>query len=392
MRTASEGDQVTTLELLFDLVFVFAFTQVTFLMSHGEPPASIAQGVVVLALLWWSWSSFAWLGNQAHANEGVLRAALIVAMAAVFVLSLTIPEAFHDLEGGLYAPIVFACCYAVVRIFHLSTYLVAAGSDAALRRQVLASLLTSALPSIVLLVIGALADEQWRLPIWGAAVVIDLLAIYVTSNIGGSWRVQSVAHFTERHRLVVILALGESIVAIGVGVSLDPITAQIVLGSVLAIGLSVALWWAYFPRIADDAEHLLEMTDGVARAKMASDGYTYLHLPIILGVIITAFGIEEVMGHLGEEHLGWVGASALGGGVALFLVATIAFWLRMSRRLLLARLVAAIVIAAAIPVWSLLPGLWSLACVFALTCTLAVFEAVTSFRTSPESNAHEHTT
>ena len=221
VRTAREGDQVTTLELFFDLVFVFAFTQVTYVMSHGEPPLSVLQGLIVLALLWWSWSSFAWLGNQAHANEGLVRVSLIIAMGAVFVLSLTIPEAYHDLEGGLYAPLVFAICYAVIRLVHLTTYLIAAGPDAALRRQVLMSLLASALPSIVLLVIGAFVDEQWRVVVWAGAIIVDLLAIYVTSNVGGGWRVQSVAHFTERHRLVVILALGESIVAIGVGVSLS---------------------------------------------------------------------------------------------------------------------------------------------------------------------------
>ncbi|GAA1962423.1 low temperature requirement protein A [Microbacterium deminutum] len=375
VRTASEGDAVTTLELFFDLVFVFAFTQVTFLMAHGEPPVSILQGGVVLALLWWSWSSFAWLGNQAHANEGLLRAALIVAMAAVFVLSLTIPEAFHDLPGGLYAPLVFAGCYAVVRLVHLSTYLIAAGRDVALRRQVLLSLTTSALPSIVLLIVGALVDEQWRLVAWTAAVIVDLLAIYVTSNVGGSWRLQSAAHFTERHRLVVILALGESIVAIGVGVSLDPITASIVIGSLLAMGLSVALWWAYFQRIADDAEHLLERVDGAARAKLASDGYTYLHLPIVFGIILTALGIEEVMAHLDEDHLGWFGASALAAGVALFLAFTGVFWLRMSKAVLAARFACAVVVAAAIPLWSALPGLWSLGGVLSLVSILAVVES-----------------
>lgn len=375
VRTASEGDAVTTLELFFDLVFVFAFTQVTFLMAHGEPPVSVAQGVVVLALLWWSWSSFAWLGNQAHANEGLLHAALIVAMAAVFVLSLTIPEAFHDRDGGLYAPLVFACCYAVVRLVHLSTYLIAAGRDLALRRQVLLSLTTSALPSIVLLIVGALVDEQWRLVVWTAAVVIDLLAIYVTSNVGGSWRLQSAAHFTERHRLVVILALGESIVAIGVGVSSDPITASIVVGSLLAMGLTVALWWAYFPRIADEAEHLLERVEGAARAKLASDGYTYLHLPIVFSVILTALGLEEVMDHLDEAHLDWFGASALAAGVALFLASTAVFWLRMSKGVLVARFACAVVVAAAIPLWSVLPGLWSLAGVLALASILAVVES-----------------
>ena len=375
VRTASEGDAVTTLELLFDLVFVFAFTQVTFLMAHGEPPVSIVQGVVVMALLWWSWSSFAWLGNQAHANEGLLRAALIVAMAAVFVLSLTIPEAFHDLDGGLYAPLVFAVCYAVVRLVHLSTYLIAAGRDTALRRQVMLSLTTSALPSIVLLIVGALVDEQWRLVVWTAAVVVDLLAIYVTSNVGGSWRLQSVAHFTERHRLVVILALGESIVAIGVGVSLDPITASILTGSLLAIGLTVALWWVYFQRIAEEAEHLLERVEPATRAKIAADGYTYLHLPIVFSVILTALGIEEVMGHLDEPHLDWLGGSALAAGVALFLSSTGLFWLRMSKAVLVARFVCAVVVAAAIPLWSVLPALWSLAGVLTLVCILAAVES-----------------
>ena len=375
VRTASEGDAVTTLELLFDLVFVFAFTQVTFLMAHGEPPVSIVQGVVVMALLWWSWSSFAWLGNQAHANEGLLRAALIVAMAAVFVLSLTIPEAFHDLDGGLYAPLVFAACYAIVRLVHLSTYLIAAGRDMALRRQVMLSLTTSALPSIVLLTVGALVDEQWRLIVWTAAVVVDLLAIYVTSNVGGSWRLQSVAHFTERHRLVVILALGESIVAIGVGVSLDPITVSILTGSLLAIGLTVALWWVYFQRIADEAEHLLERVEAATRAKIAADGYTYLHLPIVFSVILTALGIEEVMSHLNETHLDWFGGSALGAGVALFLAGTGLFWLRMSKAVLVARFVCAVIVAAAIPLWSTLPGLWSLAGVLTLVCILAAVES-----------------
>jgi low temperature requirement protein LtrA len=385
VRTASEGDEVTTLELLFDLVFVFAFTQVTFLMSHGEPPVSIVQGIVVMALLWWSWSSFAWLGNQAHANEGLLRAALIIAMAAVFVLSLTIPEAFHDLEGGLYAPLVFAICYAIVRLVHLSTYLIAAGRDVALRRQVMLSLITSALPSIVLLIVGAFLDEQWRLVVWTAAVVVDLLAIYITSNVGGSWRLQSVAHFTERHRLVVILALGESVVAIGVGVSLDPITVPILIGSLLAIGLTVALWWAYFHWIADEAEHLLERVEAATRAKIAADGYTYLHLPIVFSVILTALGIEEVMGQLDEAHLGWFGAGALAAGVAVFLVGTALFWARMSKVVLIARFACALLVAAAVPLWSVLPGLWSLAGVLTLLSILAVVESGQPRGAPPES-------
>ncbi len=380
VRTAREGDQVTTLELFFDLVFVFAFTQVTYVMSHGEPPLSVLQGLIVLGLLWWSWSSFAWLGNQAHANEGLVRVSLIIAMGAVFVLSLTIPEAYHDLAGGLYAPLVFAICYAVIRLVHLTTYLIAAGPDAALRRQVLMSLLASALPSIVLLVVGAFVDEQWRVVVWAGAIIVDLLAIYITSNVGGGWRVQSVAHFTERHRLVVILALGESIVAIGVGVSLEPITIAIVIGSLLAVGLTVVLWWAYFGRIAEDAETLLEGAEGVSRAKLASDGYTYLHLPILVGVILTALGIEEVMGHLDEDHLGWLGGSALGAGAAVYLAATSAFWLRMAHRMLVPRMTCAVLIAAAIPLWAALPGLWSLAAVLGVTCILLVLESLPSAR------------
>ncbi len=136
VRPTDESHRVTTLELFFDLVFVFAFTQVTQLMADDPTASGALRGLVLMALLWWAWCSYAWLGNQAHADEGVVRLTVIVAMAAMFVVALSIPESFADRPGGLFAPFVLAACYAVVRLAHLACYLVAAGDDAGWRGRV----------------------------------------------------------------------------------------------------------------------------------------------------------------------------------------------------------------------------------------------------------------
>src|SRR4051795_7131118 len=149
-----EDHAVTTLELFFDLVFVFAITQITAFMAHDIGPRSLLRGLVLFALLWWAWCSYAWLGNQARADEGLVRAAMLVAMAALFLVALAIPEAWGDRGGGLSAPVLLAVCLFVVRLGHLGVYAVAAGGDVGLRR----TLLRTAVPvfaAAVLLVVGA---------------------------------------------------------------------------------------------------------------------------------------------------------------------------------------------------------------------------------------------
>jgi low temperature requirement protein LtrA len=343
---SQEGDGVTTLELFFDLVYVFAFTQVTTLMAHGTAPRSLVEGAIVLALLWWTWCSYAWLANHVRGDRGVLRAALVVVMVTMFVACLAIPEAFHDEPGGLDGPVTLVVCYGLVRLVHLAVYLAAAGEDRALRRQVLASLAASAVPATALLLIGAVVGHGWQLPIWSAAVLYDLAAIFVTSRGGGGWVLASAAHFAERHGLVVILALGESVVAVGAGVSQEPVSAPVVVAAALAVLLAAGLWWTYFVHVAGRLEHGLAAVSGRERARMGRDVFTYLHLPIVAGIVLAALGVEQATAHLDDDHLGGTGAWALALGLAAYLVGTTAATRRAGAELLPARLGAALVLLA----------------------------------------------
>jgi low temperature requirement protein LtrA len=209
----SEDDRATTFELFFDLVYVFAATQVTGYMAHGHDGQGVVQGLLLLALLWWTWSAYAWLGNQARADEGVLRAGMAVAMAAIFVVALTIPEAWQDAPGGLDGPLVLVGAYLLVRCVHLTLYAVAATGDRELRRQ-LTITWGPLLASAALLIPGALAGGWTQTLLFAGALLVDWVGTYLTSRQGG-WRMHSAGHWTERHGDFVILAIGESVVAIG---------------------------------------------------------------------------------------------------------------------------------------------------------------------------------
>jgi low temperature requirement protein LtrA len=369
-----EGDGVTTLELFFDLVYVFAFTQVTTLMAHGTAPRSLVEGAIVLALLWWTWCSYAWLANHVRGDRGILRAALVVVMVTMFVACLAIPEAFHDEPGGLDGPVTLVVCYGLVRLVHLAVYLAAAGEDRALRRQVLASLAASAVPATVLLLVGAVVGHGWQLPIWTAAVLYDLGAIFVTSRGGGGWVLASAAHFAERHGLVVILALGESVVAIGAGVSQEPVSAPVVVAAALAVLLAAGLWWTYFAHVAERLEHGLAAVSGRERARMGRDVFTYLHLPIVAGIVLAALGVEQATAHLDDDHLGATGAWALALGLAACLVGTTAATRRASGELLPGRLVAAFVLLATAAPLAAAPPVAALAVATAIVGAVCLLE------------------
>lgn len=362
-ETSREGDRATTLELFFDLVYVFAFTQVSALMSHGHDGVSVLEGLVVLALIWWSWTSYTWLANQAHADRGVVRVAILLAIALMFLVSLVIPEAYDDLEGGLFAPMVFVVCLVAVRLVHAVAYIIAAGSDAGLRRQVVVSMTTALVPAAALLVIGALVGAPYQVWIWLVAIVLDLALVYLTSR-GGNWRINSIAHFAERHSLVVILALGESVVAIGIGVGAIAVTTAIIVGSVIAVALAVAMWWVYFDHFAPRAEHLIGERTGIARTGVATDSYTYLHLSLVAGVVLAALGVEQAMHLIEHLHpLELFGAFALGGGVAMYVAGTAFIWRRVSGEWALIRFGGATLCVLLIPVLALLPSIAALATV-----------------------------
>ena len=371
---------MTTLELLFDLVFVFAFTQVTQLMADRPTPAGALQGLVVLALLWWAWCSYAWLGNQAYADEGVVRLTMIAAMAAMFVVALSFPEAFADLPGGLFAPLVLATCYAVVRLAHLACYLVAAGEDRDLRRQLLLTAIPVVL-AVVLLVVGGLIGPPYQSALWALALLVDYAGIWIAGTSG--WRLHSPRHFAERHGLIFIVALGESLVAIGVGVAGEPVSAAVIVASILGVGIAVSLWWLYFDVVAHVAEEVLSTTQGEQRSRLARDSYTYLHFPIVISVIFIALGLKKVLEYVADtgdhslnDSLTGVPLIALYIGVAVHLLGHVAFRRRNIGSWNPHRTFAALILVLLLPIAWRLPALAALGMVAVVLATLVVYEAL----------------
>lgn len=379
--TRATSDRVTTFELFFDLVFVFAFTQVSRLMAETHSALGILQALIVLALLWWTWCAYAWLGNQAAADRGPVQVALSLAMVTVFIAALAIPEAYHDLPGGFIGPLVLALAYTVVRLIHATVYVVIAGDDRELRLQVLRTQAVGLVPACTALIVGALVGGEAQTWIWLVAVVWDSTATWLSSRGGGAWRIHSLEHWLERHSLVVILALGESIVAVGVGVSREPIDAAITAGTVLAVGISIMLWWSYFARIPAAAEAALERRADAARVDLAMRGHTYAHLPLIAGVVLAALGVEDAMAHIHEaEAFGWFGASALGGGLALYVGSTALIGRLFEAGTGGLRIAGIVVIAASIPLIAIVPPMAALAIGLVLLGLVAIGDAVGSRR------------
>ena len=376
-----ESHRVTTLELLFDLVFVFAVTSVTGFMVHHLTPEGLAEGLVITALMWFGWTAYAWLGNQARADEGPLRVSMIFAMAAFFIVALTIPEAFADRPGGLPGPVVFVVAYAVVRLSHLAVYRFAAGDDEELRRTV-GQAFVSTLPAMVLLGIGAFCGENVRLLLWTAAVLTDYIGIYVSGASG--WRLPAPGHFAERHQLVVIIAIGESIVSVGMGLDGAPVTWSLLLGALLGITVSITLWWTYFDVVALVAERALTRLQGDERTRLGRDTFTYLHMPVVVGIVYLSLGVKVVLTQVAAvsegEHAGFSGVAlfALYGGTALYLLAMSAIRWRDLGQPNVPRLVVAglLVLIGAAAELGKLTGLVNLAFVAGVLVALVTYESL----------------
>jgi len=379
---AGEGEaplRVSTLELFFDLVFVFALTQITSLMADDPTVLGVTRGLLIFLLVWFAWSCYSWLGNQARADEGVLRVAVVVAMTAMFLVSITIPNVWASLDEGLIDPLVFAVFYVIVRVVHLATYAVAAGDDRGLRMQLVRAAGPVAVASVLLLV-GSLQEPAVQMALWTAALDVDYAGIYFG---GTEWRLPAPAHFAERHGLVVIIALGESIVAVGLSVSDVPLTWSIVLASALAMVIAVCLWWLYFDVVAIVAEHVLAGLTGRERAGLARDSYTYLHVPIVAGIIVFALGAKKALSYVADaEHYGpWkdlpiVPTTALYGGVVLYLVGHIAFRWRNVHSVNRRRAFVAVLLAVLIPFATHLPVIGTVSLLAAVLVALVTYEAV----------------
>ncbi|MCI4063990.1 low temperature requirement protein A [Micromonospora sp. R77] len=325
--------------------------------------------------MWWTWSGYAWLGNQARADQALLRAGMSVAMAALFVVDLTIPEAWHDKPGGLNGPLVLLAAYLVVRCVHLTVYSAAAAGDAGLRRQ-LAITWIPTVAGAALLLAGVLLGGWRQTVLFATALLVDWGVVFITSR-RGSWRVHSASHWSERHDLFVILAIGESILAIGIGAADQPISLPLIVAAVLGVAVAIGLWWLYFDLVAPSAERRLERARGQTRATLAVEAYSYAHFPIIAGIVLAALGVEGVLAYAaGHEDLGWFYATALCGGGVLYLVGHLLFANRMRYGAHLGRVVTMVVLLGWLPAAAVLPPLAALAGLVGVLAVLIVGETV----------------
>jgi low temperature requirement protein LtrA len=380
MREEQEHATVTPLELFFDLVFVFALTQVTAYMADELSWHGILRGALVLMLLWWGWTGYAWLANVASAEERPMKLAILGGMSAMFLLALCIPEAFDDLPGGLSGPVVFAICYLLVRVMHFVMFLIISREDAGLRSQVYRFAPSVVASSAVLLVASQV--EGWlQTSLWVLALVADYVGTVLAGFSG--WRLPSPGHFSERHGLIIIIALGESIVAIGLGVAKEPISWVIIAASVLGLLLSSALWWAYFDVSALLGEHALATEPQETRARLARNAYSLAHLPLALGIVLVALGLKEVLLYVSDrshhsltDPLPGVALAALVGGVVIYLLGHVVFkWLTV-HTVSVVRLVTAGVLLLAIPLISGLPALAQLGVVAVVVACAMLVETI----------------
>jgi low temperature requirement protein LtrA len=363
-RQESAEERVTPLELFFDLIFVFAITQVTGLVVEDPTWAGLVRGLLVLGVLWWAWAAYAWLTNTINPEEGEVRIAMFAAMGAMLIASLAVPDVFGD------DAFLFACAYAFVRIAHLALYAIAGWGD----RDLLAAIGRLGVGTTIgvgLLFVASALDGPLQAGVWALALGLDLLGAYVGG--GRGWKLAA-GHFAERHALIVIIALGETIVALGAGAS-HKLDAGVVAAALLGLAIAAAMWWAYFDVVAIVAERKLRETTGNAQLAMARDSYSYLHLPMIAGIILFAVGVKKTLGDVGEP-LKLVPTVALCGGVALYLVAHILFRLRNVGSLNRQRLVVTALLLALIPLGVEVPALLTLALVSLLCIGLIAYEAI----------------
>jgi low temperature requirement protein LtrA len=359
-----EGERVTPLELFFDLVFVLALTQCTALMAHDPTWAGLAQGLLVLGVLWWTWVGYSWLTSVVDPEEGAVRGAMFAAMAALLIVSLCVPRAFGDLA------LVFALAYGVVRIGHIALFTIASRDDDALRHSVNGLAVGTAI-GVGLLAASSLFDGVAQGAIWALALGLDVSAPYFFIDPSG-WKLAP-GHFAERHGLILIVALGESIVAIGVAAELG-LDAGVAAAAVLGMALAAALWWIYFDVVAlVSGRRLAEAEPGRAQNEMARDSYSYLHFPMVAGVVLVALGLKKTLAQVGEP-LEAMPAFALLGGLAAYLLGHVAFRYRHIHTINRRRLALSILLVALLPLALELPALATLAIVAALLWALIAYE------------------
>jgi low temperature requirement protein LtrA len=340
--------RTTPAELFWDLVFVFAVTQVTTLLHNDLSWAGFGRAMLALALVWWAWSAFVWAMNAHDPDKLRVRGVLFLAMIFTFIVALSLPRAFGE------EAMVFALAYTGVRLVHLGLY-VAASLRGNARLAAIAGFAATVATSMALLLAGSAVGDPARTWLWVTAAAIDYAgpAWLTRERLRGIQQV-AVSHFAERYSLFIIICLGESIIAIGVGAAGRNLDAELATGVAPAVLVTVGLWWTYFDHVAGQAESRLAAHH--EPVVVAADAYSYLHLLLVSGIIVSAIGLKESVGHPAEP-LSDGARLALCAGVALYLAGHLAFGVRLVGELSLDKAAAAgacmivFIVAAQSPAW-----------------------------------------
>ena len=378
LRQVADGDEqrTTALELFLDLVFVFAITQLSHLLVGHLDLEGAAQTAFLLLVVWWAWIYTTWMTNWFDPDAIAVRAVLILVALASLLMAIAIPDAFGE------RAVMFAASYAGLQIVR-NAFAAFASPPGSVHRENFVRILLWSVGVGVLWVAGAFLPDEARIAVWLVALVVDYggpYAGYWVPSLGRvgteAWQIQA-SHFAERFQLFVIIALGESIVITGLTASELDLDAATVGAIAVAFLSSAALWWLYFDYVARIAQLRLTLSDDPGR--LARDAYTYIHIPIIAGVIVTAVGDELVIAHP-TERLDGAELAAVVGGPALYLIGHVAFRLRMTGTPSVKRLVAAVACMGAGVLGLWMDAIWIASVVLGILVALIAWEQIAGAR------------
>jgi low temperature requirement protein LtrA len=365
-----EGQGATFVELFFDLVFVFAVTQVTHYAAEHLDPDGILRSILVFWLVWWAWTQFTWALNAADTDHHQVRLGTLVSTGVAFVMAASVEQAFGSRGEALW----FAIPYVSVRLLGLGLYYRVAGTPE--QRSAVLFFAFASLTGLAAVVAGALAPPPLRAWLWLGAIILDLGAAGLAGRRMG-WNLHA-EHFAERHGLIVIIALGESLIIAGAAVAADERTGGFVAVGATAVAATCLLWWTYYGWVKDALEERLVCAPEAVQVKMARDAYSLWHFPLVCGIIAYAVGVEGILAHP-EEQVSSAVAIALGSGVLLFVLSTAGALWRAAGKLLVRRVLIVGVTVAGVLALALTANTYPVWLLAVVCAGLAVIVAIEHF-------------
>jgi len=376
--------RVTAFEIFFDLVWVFALIRIDSFMAQPPTLTLLVRGLVLLLLLWFAYQAYSWLGNEARVDVGLVRAGMFVAMAAIFVAALAIPDAWQRADQTVDTALTLAVAYIVVRGGNLVLLYYVSAGDQHLRRWLRLLAIPAAL-SWIPLIIGAMLGGTAQTLLWASTLlIVDGVSSRITASFGGRL-VRSPSHFAERFGLVLIIALGESLISVGAGVGTNVAHWPVLIAALLSLIATGCLWWLYFENAAAPAGRALAKGSNAERSQMADGGYVLGHALLIAGIVYLALGLNRVLTHVAGNEPGtsaglplhWPSIIALYGGVVLYLAGRIVFLRLTVKQVRPAQVVANVIALALLPAAPYLPALGALALLTAVLVGLVGYERLT---------------